>query len=351
MKDETEPLSRGELMTDEATPRRLVRVCTVVAQRIERGDPWKLAAVDVLQALARASWSDAFLPVPGLRARRVDESHLWRPAYPAGGDAYAALMKEWESALDVGILGTPPAFKLTADEAAARGMEHDARSLSFWDDQGGVSKEQAAALPALPALSGPAGLLQFLHEVCTHARKCTDLAAGLAGEVLMLESDAAALCGYEVAAERAMGLFDLHASARPMALAEGHSDAVGSSRSGILLKDSAGQPAEGVAFAAAARVMQPDGGAWPHAKDKPWTDSEREAAFRMRHQHSMTGRELEQVIGVSRQRIDQEIGKAKPDRGGQWLKGLAWQPSPALLAACGINMPRTPLQMVADAVG
>jgi hypothetical protein len=97
--------------------------------------------------------------------------------------------------------------------------------------------------------------------------------------------------------------------------------------------------------AADASIVQPEGGAWPHVEGIAWTDAERVAAFTMRHKYLKTGDQLATVVGVTRQRIDQEIGKVKRDKGGLWLKGLSWQPSPELLAVCGIKIAPNPLQL------
>jgi hypothetical protein len=96
--------------------------------------------------------------------------------------------------------------------------------------------------------------------------------------------------------------------------------------------------------------IQPAGGAWPHVPGAEWTDAERDALFRMRHQLRMTDQQIADAIGEkNRQNIRHQIGSPRawknPDDPLVWRTRLAWRPSVALLAAC--NLPLTPLQAVA----
>lgn len=96
-------------------------------------------------------------------------------------------------------------------------------------------------------------------------------------------------------------------------------------------------------------IVQPEGGAWKHVEGAAWTDAERVAMFKMRHQSGMSGSELEKVVGVSRQRIDEQIGAAgvKKQKSPAWP--TCWQPSAALLQECGFSLaPLQPLQSVFD---
>jgi hypothetical protein len=94
---------------------------------------------------------------------------------------------------------------------------------------------------------------------------------------------------------------------------------------------------------AAAPVVQPVGGVWPHVDGQAWTEAERDALFLMRHRDGWAGERLASVAGVRRQRIDELIGPARPHGGLGAARGTdGWAPSPALLAACGV--PLQPLQ-------
>lgn len=89
----------------------------------------------------------------------------------------------------------------------------------------------------------------------------------------------------------------------------------------------------------------PDGCVWPHIDGQPWTDAERVAMFKMRHMGKLSGEAIARIVGVTRQRIDEQIGPAKLV--GDWRAKLSWQPSAELLKECGL--PLQPLQSVAQA--
>ena len=83
-------------------------------------------------------------------------------------------------------------------------------------------------------------------------------------------------------------------------------------------------------------VVQPAGSKWPHVAG-PWSDAERDAAFRMRHQHGMTDAVLVEVVGVTRQAINEQIGATKAPSTGRWPNSLTWRPSGVLLSECGLS--------------
>lgn len=98
-----------------------------------------------------------------------------------------------------------------------------------------------------------------------------------------------------------------------------------------------------------AEVVQPEGGQWPHVDGQAWTEGERVALFLMRHRDKRTGAQLEGIAGVTRQRIDELIGLARPYGGlSAAVAKDGWRPTAALLAACG--QPLQPLQSVALAM-
>lgn len=89
--------------------------------------------------------------------------------------------------------------------------------------------------------------------------------------------------------------------------------------------------------AAEAREIQPDGGQWPHKFGTPFTDAERCAMFEMLHARGYTGEQLAKLVGVTRQRIHEVIGPARPHGGlaNVVAKDGAWRPPPELLARVG----------------
>jgi DNA-binding XRE family transcriptional regulator len=99
------------------------------------------------------------------------------------------------------------------------------------------------------------------------------------------------------------------------------------------------------------RIVQPVGGKWPHAGGG-FVDAERDAMFKMRHLHKMTGDEIARHVGVTRQCVDQEIGGAKimKQKTPQWPPALKWKPSPSLLAECGFTPASPSLQVVSGSM-
>jgi len=94
---------------------------------------------------------------------------------------------------------------------------------------------------------------------------------------------------------------------------------------------------------------------WPRNGNKPksrgsaaWTDREREAVFMLRHRHAVPDQILAQIVGTTRQALDQQIGGATVLKvaNPSWPK--AWQPSAALLReCCGPSRTLQALQVVA----
>lgn len=95
------------------------------------------------------------------------------------------------------------------------------------------------------------------------------------------------------------------------------------------------------------KQIDPEGGLWPRQPGAPWTDAERVALFKMRHLRGLSGEELAEIAGVSRQRINEQIGPAKLV--GEWWSALPWLPSQALVRECCSPLPPLPpLHAVVD---
>ncbi len=98
------------------------------------------------------------------------------------------------------------------------------------------------------------------------------------------------------------------------------------------------------------QVLPPFGDTYSHPQGEPWTGVERWALFEMRHRMKYTGDELANIAGVSRQRIDELIGPAKPHGGLAKIvaKDGAWAPPAELLERVGAPLqPLQPLQAAA----
>jgi hypothetical protein len=81
-------------------------------------------------------------------------------------------------------------------------------------------------------------------------------------------------------------------------------------------------------------VVNPVGATWLHVAGL-WTNAERDAAFEMRHLHGVSDAVLVDVVGVTRQAINAQIGATKAPQTNRWPDSLAWRPSDTLLKKCG----------------
>ena len=176
---------------------------------------------------------------------------------------------------------------------------------------------------AIAERRGVPGLLDELREAwCINARSVADLDKGRPALAAMLHDVAAALFGLvEETPAKLSSIADQSPESAPAAASK-----VPASRD--------------------ASIVQPEGGAWQHVPSADWSDAEREAMFTMRHKNGMTGEQIAKVVGVSRARVDELIGRASSPKTRQWPLVCEWRPSPALLLACGCPAPQ-PLQAVA----
>lgn len=96
-------------------------------------------------------------------------------------------------------------------------------------------------------------------------------------------------------------------------------------------------------------AVSPESGGWPHVSGTEWTEAEHVAAFKMRHISKLSGPKIAQIVGVSRQVLDDMIGGANSPITGTWPVRCTWRPTSELLKACGLN-PRAGKSAVSQAL-
>ena len=266
--------------------------------------PSRAAAAKVLDTLAAADpLPDMYRTDPGTFARPITHETVLR----AGRVGRVA--------------GTTRQLK-TGWSATSWG-ENKSQYRDVWENKSQYRDVKFPAQSAIAERRGVPGLLDELREAwCINGRSEADLNKDQPARVAMLYDVAAAL----------FGLVD-EAPAKPSSTAE-------------QAQASAPATASKVLASGDASIVQPEGGAWRHIASADWSDAEREAMFIMRHKNGMTGEQIAKVVGVSRSRIDELIGRASSPKTRQWPSVCDWRPSPALLLACGCPAPQ-PLQAVA----
>lgn len=113
----------------------------------------------------------------------------------------------------------------------------------------------------------------------------------------------------------------------------------------------AGEPTAASGELTGETIVKPEGGSWPHVTGAEVTLAERDAMFLMRHGNGIKSARLAEIVGLSRQRINQLIGPARVQKSA-WkdikVKGCGWSPSADLLQKLGA--PLQPLQALAPAL-
>lgn len=99
------------------------------------------------------------------------------------------------------------------------------------------------------------------------------------------------------------------------------------------------------------QVIQPEGGAWPHADGASWTAAERDALFEMRHRLKWPGPALLQIMtppgrkAYTRKLLHDLIGPQGLQHDS--FDGTPWEPSDELLKRCGLQRPASPMPRLA----
>lgn len=318
----------GHNVTSEGCPVMLRRVAGAIAGACvtgavaAQGLPLRDAARWVIDGLADAQGLRWFMLNRAGWPKLVTDADVWMDELPAGSDILRAsglvlIGDQWKPDPDrvpVSFADWPNEgpFTLTRAELIERDalhlVEDDGRAESFVFDAAGMAR-----VPGRPACRGVAGLVELLRrQWCERIEGPEDLDAG---ELAAVAVPAAALAALPWMTSRT---------------------------------DNAGS----LAGVCDDGVIEPEGGAWPHKQGESWNEAERVAMFRMRHRSKLTGERIAEIVGVSRQTIDEIIGPARAPSTGNWGK-CDWRPSAVLLEACGLSKTAAqrgaaaPLQMVA----